>query len=109
MIAIYIILFIFLGFVLIFVAYYIFKAGIGFELSSPKFTTSSEIPSQHPEEKNRIHPRIDVNWEISIETPDGPIAAELKNISFGGAFIRCKKPLAVGEVFRLTIPFGEID
>ncbi len=89
---------------ILFVAYYLLKAGIGFELDSRKPTPSSEIPSQRPNEKNRIHPRTDVNWDISIETPDGPVAAVLKNISLGGAFILCKKPLPAGEVFRLTIP-----
>ncbi len=89
---------------IVFVAYYVFKAGIGFELNSPKATASPEITSQHPNETNRIHPRTDVNWEISIQTPDGPVAAVVKNISLGGAFILCKKPLPVGEVFRLTIP-----
>jgi uncharacterized protein (TIGR02266 family) len=89
--------------VVVFVAYYFLKAGIGFESDSRNSATLSEKQSQPPGEKNRIHPRTDVNWEISIETPDGPIAAQVRNISLGGAFIRCMKPLSVGEVFRLTI------
>jgi len=38
-----------------------------------------------------------------METPDGTIEAEIRNISLGGALICCKKPLPIGEVFRLTM------
>jgi uncharacterized protein (TIGR02266 family) len=38
-----------------------------------------------------------------METSDGTIEAEIKNISLGGAFICSKKPLPIGEVFRLTM------
>ncbi len=85
-------------------AYYLLKAGIGFDVDSAKSTKVPQNLHQPPGEKKRIHPRTDVNWEVSIETPDGPIAAEIRNISLGGAFIRCKKPFPVGEVFHLKIP-----
>jgi uncharacterized protein (TIGR02266 family) len=51
----------------------------------------------------RQHPRVDINWSVSMETPDGIIDGEIKNISLGGAFICCKKPLPVGQVFHLTM------
>ena len=53
--------------------------------------------------ENREHPRADINWPVSMETPDGTIKAEVKNISVGGAFICCEKPLPIGETFRLTM------
>jgi hypothetical protein len=34
-----------------------------------------------------------------METPEGTIEAEAKNISLGGAFISCEKPLPMGHVF----------
>jgi uncharacterized protein (TIGR02266 family) len=40
---------------------------------------------------------------VSIETPEGTIDAEVKNISLGGAFIGCKKPLPIGQFFSLTM------
>jgi uncharacterized protein (TIGR02266 family) len=102
--SIYITIILFLGFVLVFVAYYVFKAGMGFEFDFRKPTRSPETHPPPAGEKNRIHPRTDVHWEVSIETPDGAIPAEIRNISLGGAFIHCKNPLPVGEVLRLTIP-----
>jgi uncharacterized protein (TIGR02266 family) len=102
--SIYITIILFLGFVLVFVAYYFLKAGMRFELDFRKPTRLPENVHPPVGERNRIHLRTDVNWEVSIETPDGPIAAEIRNISLGGAFIRCKKPLPVGEVLSLTIP-----
>jgi hypothetical protein len=46
---------------------------------------------------------MDVNWSVSMETSKGTMAAELKNVSIGGAFICCKNPLPLGEVFHLTM------
>lgn len=54
-------------------------------------------------EEKREHPRTDVNWPVSIETAYATIAAEVKNISLGGAFICCKKPLQLRKVFRMTM------
>jgi Tfp pilus assembly protein PilZ len=54
-------------------------------------------------EEKREHPRTDVNWPVSIETAYETIAAEVKNISLGGAFICCKKPLQLRKVFRMTM------
>ena len=44
-----------------------------------------------------------LRWQVSMETPDGTIAADAKNISLSGAFICCAKPLPLGEVFLLTV------
>jgi uncharacterized protein (TIGR02266 family) len=51
----------------------------------------------------RQHPRAEINWRVSIETPGGTITATVINISLGGAFICCEKPFAAGEVFDLTM------
>ena len=89
----------FLGFVLVLAVYYFLKAHTGSDLD---YRTSVKSPQKVGEEK-RQHPRADINWSVSMETPDGTIEAEVKNISLGGAFICCKKPLSLGEVFRLTM------
>jgi uncharacterized protein (TIGR02266 family) len=60
-------------------------------------------PSPRTGAERRQHPRIDINWPVSIETPEGTIDAEVKNISLGGAFIGCKKPLPIGQFFSLTM------
>jgi len=65
-----------------------------------------QSPAKLPQKagaENRQHPRTEVNGPVSIETPEGTIDAEVKNISLGGAFICCKKPLPIGEVFHLTM------
>ena len=44
-----------------------------------------------------------------METSEGVIGAEVRNISLGGAFICCKRPLPMGEVFRLTLMGADKD
>jgi uncharacterized protein (TIGR02266 family) len=53
--------------------------------------------------ESRQHPRTHVHWPVSMETPEGTIEAEVQNISLGGAFILCQKPLPIGHVFKLTM------
>jgi uncharacterized protein (TIGR02266 family) len=53
--------------------------------------------------ERRQHPRININWPMSMETPEGTIDAQIKNISLGGAFIGCKKPLPIGHTFSMTM------
>ncbi len=94
------ILLFFLAFLLIvWVCYYILKAGKSSDVASP---TSVVLP-QTSRESQRKHPRTNVHWPVSMETSDGIVEAEVKNISLGGAFICCEKPLPVGETFRLTM------
>jgi uncharacterized protein (TIGR02266 family) len=87
------------GGILAYYVYYFMKVGGHFGLDyQPSVTLSRRTGTEA-----RQHPRTDVNWPVSMETPDGPIEAEAKNISLGGAFICCKKPLPVGQVFGLTM------
>jgi uncharacterized protein (TIGR02266 family) len=90
----------FLAFMLILWAcYYFLKVHNSSDLD---YHTSVKLP-QNVGENRRKHPRANINWPVSMETSDGTIAAVVKNISLGGAFIYCKKPLPLGEVFRLTM------
>jgi len=59
--------------------------------------------------ENREHRRTDINWPVSLETPDGLVAAQIRNISAGGAFICCQKPLPIGEMFSLTITASDSE
>ena len=38
-----------------------------------------------------------------METPDGTVNGEINNISLGGAFICCEKPLPIRKIFHLTM------
>lgn len=85
--------------VLIVLVYYFLKARNPSGSDAP---TSMRL-SQGTGEEKRKHPRVNVNWRVSMETPDGMVEAEIRNISLGGAFICCKKPLPLGKVFPLTM------
>ena len=89
----------FLGIVILLMVYYFWKFHNHSEVDYSKRT---ELHQNGATEK-REQPRADINWVVSIETSDGKIEAQAKNISLGGAFICCKRPLLVGEVFPLTM------
>ena len=90
---------IFLGFAIVWIVYYFWKVH---NRSVLDYHTSVKLPQNVGEEK-REHPRADINWPVSMETSGGTVVGEVKNISLGGAFICCKKPLPLREVFRLTM------
>ena len=92
----------FLGVALILVAYYFWKLH-----SRPDLDYSPSVGSwfQNSGAEKRESARVNINWPVSIETPDGRVEAHLKNISLGGAFICCEKPLPTEDVFPLTL-FG---
>ncbi len=52
--------------------------------------------------ENRQHPRVKVNWPVTINTPQGPIAGVTKNISAGGAFVCIRKSLKLDEELLLS-------
>jgi len=87
------------GVALVYYVYSFLKSG-----DRPGFDFKPSVKSpQKTGAERRQHPRIDINWPVSIETPEGTIDAEVKNISLAGAFIGCKKPFPIGEVFSLTM------
>ena len=63
---------------------------------------SVKLPQRGGEER-RQQPRANINWPVSIEAPDGTIDAKATDISLGGAFICCEKPLPLRQVFSLTM------
>jgi len=72
-------------------------------------TASPIIFADSSWEEKRRHPRANLRWPVTIETPEGTVRAETKDVSLGGAFILCEKPLPMKEEFRLTleIPTGD--
>ncbi len=89
----------FLAFLVIWIVKYFWKTSNRSDLDS---LASAKLRQKVAEEK-RQHPRVDINWPVSIETAYGTIEAEVRNISLGGAFICCKKPLQLRKVFRMTM------
>jgi uncharacterized protein (TIGR02266 family) len=84
------------------IVYYVVSLSKSGDQPSFDFHPSTKS-SQRSGAERRQHPRIDINWPASIETSEGTINAEIKNISLGGAFIGCKKPFPIGQVFSLTM------
>ena len=74
--------------------------------SSGQFMSTSVKESW---EEKRQHPRLAVSWKASAETPDGIIDVQLKDISLGGAFVVCDKPMALQEKFRIAIKLSGQD
>ena len=44
--------------------------------------------------EKREHPRFEVKWPITMMSIDGDAYGEIENISAGGAYVRCGKPLS---------------
>ncbi len=59
------------------------------------------IRPQNPSAEKRREPRLSTSWPASVATPQGEQAAQIKDISLGGAFVACAAPPALNE--RLTI------
>lgn len=53
--------------------------------------------------ERRQHPRVMVACPVIIETSRGIMTGETKDISSGGAFIHCRQPLKIKEVFDMAI------
>jgi len=78
---------------------------------SSQFNHTFAIPRKVVEigkEERRQHARAPIRLPVSIETAEGTITAETKDISLGGAFICCANPLPPKEKFPLaiTLPHG---
>ena len=58
--------------------------------------------------ERRQHARASIQLPVRIETAEGTINAEIRDISVGGAFICCAKPLPLKEKLPLdlTLPHG---
>ena len=51
-----------------------------------------------PQEERRKYPRAEVVWPVIMENSRNIISGETQDISAGGAYIRCRKPLKPVEV-----------
>jgi len=54
-------------------------------------------------EEKRQHPRVAISWVADLETTQGAIPVLLRDISLGGAFVVCPKPLQLNEKCHITI------
>ena len=57
--------------------------------------------------ENRAHPRATLRWPVSVKASDPEIEGETKDISAGGAYVCCTRPLALNQVFEMNITAPE--
>ena len=53
--------------------------------------------------EKRQHPRVAISWPAMLEPPYAHLQVQLKDISLGGAFVVCRKPLPLKEKIRFCI------
>ena len=53
--------------------------------------------------EKRKHPRIDVEWPVTMMTAEVDIDGEIENISADGAYIRCRMLLLENDIFVMGI------
>jgi Tfp pilus assembly protein PilZ len=54
-------------------------------------------------EEKRQHPRVAISWAAMLEPPHENLKIQLKDISLGGAFVVCGKPLPPKEKIRVCL------
>ncbi|UCG11518.1 MAG: PilZ domain-containing protein [Deltaproteobacteria bacterium] len=53
--------------------------------------------------ERRRHPRAEVEWPVTVRSSEGIMFGEVTNVSLGGAFIRCEKPLRVNQMLEMAL------
>ena len=75
----------------------------------PPADASSVIPAEEIKAENRRFTRVNLNWPVSMETPQGTLSAETRDVSLGGAFVICPDPLPLSEKFAITLEVPDQD
>jgi len=57
--------------------------------------------------ERRQHPRVLVNWPAVVETPQGSVEGETKDISVDGLFIFCAKEPEIKGNFPILLEVSE--
>jgi len=79
------------------------KKRLASDQSPQGYTPSTQISWM----EKRRHPRIAVSWEASIENSPSGASVQLRDISLGGAFVVCAKPLDLNDKFEIGIHLPE--
>jgi len=53
--------------------------------------------------ERRKDTKIKVRWPTTVLTDDGTIEGKTRNITVEGVFMRCKEPLRLNEIYRISI------
>ena len=90
---------IFAGLIIIWFVNSFIKRKLGTDHTIQLVTAAQKLKS----EEKRQHPRVAISWPLELEPPYDNLKVQLKDISRGGAFIVCRKPLPLNEKLRLCI------
>ena len=55
------------------------------------------------DEERRRNPRVQDKRPVTIQSSEETMKGEMENLTFGGAFISCEKPLAPDEIFDVSL------
>lgn len=79
------------------------KKRLASDHSSQGYTPSTQISWK----EKRRHPRMAVSWEASIKDSPSGDSVQLRDISLGGAFVVCAKPLGLNDKLEISIHLPE--
>jgi Tfp pilus assembly protein PilZ len=89
------------------VIFWFFNAFIKRKLGADQSAQLVSASQKGKWEEKRQHPRVAIFWPIELEPPYESLKVQLKDISLGGAFIVCQKPLRLNEKLRLCLKVPE--
>ena len=76
-------------------------------LQKYKENSPSTKKSLAPKQEKRVYPRTKVSWPVSIISTKGLTKGAIKNISKGGALIRCRELPKTDESLALSIELSD--
>jgi Tfp pilus assembly protein PilZ len=85
------------------VIFWFFNAFVKRKLGTDQSVQLATASQKSSWEEKRQHPRVAISWSAMLEPPYENLKVQLKDISLGGAFVICGKPLPLKEKIRLCI------
>ena len=85
------------------VIFWFFNAFVKRKLGTDQSVQLATSSQKSNWEEKRQHPRVAISWAAVLEPPYEDLKIQLKDISLGGAFVVCGKPLPPKEKIRLCL------
>jgi Tfp pilus assembly protein PilZ len=85
------------------VIFWFFNAFVKRKLGADQSVQLAALSQKSYWEEKRQHPRVAISWPAVLEPPYEHLKVQLKDISLGGAFVVCRKPLPLKEKIRFCL------
>ena len=59
--------------------------------------------------ERRRYARAEVRWPVTLKTSQGSMKAKVKDVSIGGVFIRCGKPLRPEQILGMVVEVPDLE